>query len=326
MRPSLSLMFALAFAAPAHAASLDLSGARIIATFEEYNLTTNLTAQNGKLLIPDSQRDVLMVRGIADATSYDVPLSVERANFIMPLEGTKVAISDPSFDKITIIDYAARREVSTYTYTDHFGPWHMAYANGVIYGANKGDRLITRYNPNARRALSDYVGGSGPAFLVAANGLLYVDEQGAPGTPGDDRVAWYDTTSGQLKGRLALDGSSNEMIGFGDGVCITLSFSDKVQCGRPDTNTWQEAPGGIDPWGMAVGHGQLWVMSRGEPDQQVPMVITYGMVDGTLTRLAAWKLRGLPNLDLPRSLAYDSQTKTLLVRGIRSVYAIPVVD
>lgn len=326
MRHCLSFVFALVFATPVHAAGLNMKQARIVATFEEYNLTTNLIAHDGKLLIPDSQRDVLMVRGLADATSYEVPLSVERANFILGLEGTKVAISDPSFDKITVVDYAARRELSTYTYSDTFGPWHLAYYNGVIYGSNKGDQLINRYNPNTRRAQSNYQGGSGPAWLTAHHGKLFVLEQGGIGAPGDDKIAVYDLKAGQVESRELLDGSANEMVAWGEGVCISLSFSNKVQCGKPETKEWLEADAEETPWGLTVGKNQLWVLARGPVGVDETMIITYAERDGELKRLAAWKLRGMENLDLARSLAFDERTSTLLVRGIRSVYAIPVVE
>ena len=117
------------------------------------------------------------------------------------------------------------------------------------------------------------------------------------------------------------------MAAWGDGgVCITLSFSNKLQCGYPDRHEWLYGDTGIAPWGVVAGDGQVWVLTRGEDNVEEAMVIAYAPRGDHLERLAAWKLRGIPGLWLPRSLVYDATTRTLLVRGMGSVIAIPVVD
>lgn len=318
-----------ALTTPMTAQSLDLAKAKTVATFYFANHSFNLIAEDGWLVFPDSQSDTMMVRDLTGSRSdRDFSLAINRPTYVASMGGGRYVLSDAYDNTVAGVDINQRTQFSKMQYTNTFGPLHLAYYKGVIYGANAGDRLITRVNAQNFRAQSDYKAGSGPAFLHADHDVLFVAEVGAFSSPGDDFIVWYDLKTGKLAGRKELVGAVGEMAPWNQsGVCLTLRFALSIQCGYPDRDEWFEAETGTDPWGVVTIADQVWVLTRGEDgfEKAGVTLYTFDSALGKLTRGQTFDLTQIPGLKLPRSLAYDKLSNQLLVRGLESIVAIPVI-
>jgi len=307
------------------AQQLDMSRARNVAEFYFANHSFDLVTSNGFLIFPDSQSKSIMVRELrGTGPNRDFTSPLNRPTYITPVNDSIFAISDAYANKVALIDVASRTTLKTFEWTEHFGPLHLVHSNGVIYGANTGDRLITRLDTRSFRPDSNFNAGSGPAFMVAARDLLFVAEVGAFGVPGDDFIAWYDLKTEKLAGRLHVEGATGEMVPWRDGVCITLRFAQKIQCGYPDRNEWAEGETGIDPWGVVSAEGFIWVLTRGEDGEEKAGLTSYRLENDQLIRQETWDINRIPGMKLPRSLAFDELTRTILVRGLETIAAIPL--
>lgn len=320
-----ALTLAVLISSAAAAQSLDMTRARTVATFYFANHSFDLIATNGQLIFPDSQSKKIMIRDLKGTSpDRDFASPLGRPTFITPVSNTTVAISDAYANRVALVDVASRTTLKTFEWTEHFGPLHLVHYKDVIYGANTGDRLITKLNARSFKPEGNFKAGSGPAFLVAARDLLFVAEVGAFGVPGDDFIGWYDLKTGTLAGRVPMEGATGEMVPWKEGVCITLRFSQKIQCGYPDRNEWVEGETGIDPWGVVEAEGTVWVLTRGEDEQEKPGLTSYKQENGRLVRQETWDINLIPGMKLPRGLAFDASTRTILVRGLETIAAIPL--
>jgi len=326
-RSSLFGVLVASLASPLLASEPNFQDLHTVIEFDQYNVALNMLAVDGNLIIADSIKNVIAVRGIANRSRRDIMTS-QQPSFLLRLHRNLVAVTDPSENQLTIFNWQTGSETFRKQYTQPNSPWHMTFHNGIIYGANRFDRLIMRFVVDSKKELRPLPSGSGTTFMHLRGSSLYVLEEGAPGNPADDYLAHYDNNYGTLRSRKKIDGALRGATIYNrDHLCMAVDIANYILCLNTEKREWQSAPTHPSPARLVEANGDLWVIARGLQNRDDDVRLEqFRFVEGSLKRIASHDLAILPTLKNARDIAFDATTKSLLVRGNTNVIAIPLVD
>ena len=323
----LTCLFLLLATSHASAQELDLDQAKTLVTFERFNLASNVVIAGDSMVIPDSQQDVLMVKELMAAPASPgntVKIKVStRPQFVLPLYKNLVALSDPTEDRLLIIDIAKGNVLKNYKFRNSFGPWQMAYHDGVIYGSNRFDRKIVRYDLDRGRELSAWNAGSGPTILKVMGDKLYVVEEGATGIP-DDKLAIYNTKTGAVEKRVETEGAVNDMAIYGKKICLVASHIDLMRCGGPDLESWTDFPVAANPYRIEVAGNKVWTLSRGYSGSNDPVAVSL-MIDDDNPANSGRVFELGESITNARAFDVNASNTGMVIRGDEKVIWVPIL-
>jgi hypothetical protein len=298
---------------------------RMAIRFGGETIPSNVTALDGYVAAMETNRvthiHTLHLADLNSGTSNTLEVS-EGSLFVKAISDGNVAVSDPFNDILTIVDVRAGKIKETTSPGTMVGPWQLAFSGSILYGANQAKSQIVRYDTTSNRWLSFWP--VSPAFteIAIVGDVLY----GVEGDilRGQRTIQAIDLSNGKAIGSFQFN-LVRKISLVDDQLCVADSGDAKIFCGTASQGFIEFAEVDSSLYGIVEGNGLVWVTSRAVPNVSSARLKAFEINrPGAPPVFDAEIHTFVPELIKPTSIAWDSATSSLLIRGDNGIAVLPV--